>query len=331
MSPTRRNIVVGFTVIVALAVLGWMMLKFGNAPVKVFTKTEEIPVHFVADRADGLSEGSTVSYLGVPVGRVTQMRREENQQDVIIEAMINDRPPLPGNLVGVVRTRSLISGNADLSLELAGGTTVPSGTLVKDQTVRAKFVGSELVPPEFAQLAAELEKTTRDVRDARLIAHLDETVREAGEVMRSLHDYVSDPKMRENITIAIEHFRSVTEKTDRAAENIERFSGNLQKVADDASATLTDARTMIQKTQDNVDRVTSQVNDRMMQLSKLLDTFQSISSKIDQGNGTAGMLANDPKLYQNLVETTKQMNETIADLRRLVQQWEQEGVSLKMH
>jgi phospholipid/cholesterol/gamma-HCH transport system substrate-binding protein len=101
-------------------------------------------------------------------------------------------------------------------------------------------------------------------------------------------------------------------------------------VADDASATLTDARAMIHKTQDNLDRVTSQVNDRMMQLSKLLDTFQSISSKIDQGNGTAGMLMNDPKLYQNLVETTREMNETIADLKRLVEQWEQEGVSLKM-
>jgi hypothetical protein len=39
---------------------------------------------------------------------------------------------------------------------------------------------------------------------------------------------------------------------------------------------------------------------------------------------------NDPKLYQGLVDVTQQLNLTVTDLRRLVQQWEQEGVSLKL-
>ena len=48
MSSNRRNIVVGITVIGSLIVLGWMLLKFGGAPAKMFTKGEQIPVHFVA-------------------------------------------------------------------------------------------------------------------------------------------------------------------------------------------------------------------------------------------------------------------------------------------
>ena len=149
--------------------------------------------------------------------------------------------------------------------------------------------------------------------------------------MQSLHEYVSDPKLRDDITTAIANFRKVTETANRATENIERFSGNLQKVSDDASATLNDARTTIRRTQDDLDSVTKQMNDRLLQISKLLDTFQSISSKIDSGDGTAGKLLNDPKLYQSLVETSRELNTTIAGLRRLVEQWEQEGVSFKVH
>jgi hypothetical protein len=42
------------------------------------------------------------------------------------------------------------------------------------------------------------------------------------------------------------------------------------------------------------------------------------------------MLLNDPKLYQSLLDSSKELNATISDLRRLVEQWEQEGVSLKV-
>ena len=62
-----------------------------------------------------------------------------------------------------------------------------------------------------------------------------------------------------------------------------------------------------------------------------MQSFQSITQKVDEGKGTAGLLVNDPKLYQSLVDTSRELNATIADLRRVVQQWEQEGVSLKLH
>lgn len=308
-----------------------MLLKFGSAPATIFAKSKQLPVHFISDRADGLSEGSQVFYRGVGVGRVTHMRRDENQKDVIIDALIDETPPLPANVMGAIRTRSLISGTAELSLELVGDpTTLPSGTLAKDQEIRAKWVGSGLIPESFGELAVELQKTTHDVREARLIAHLDETVRQAGDVMKSLRGFVDDPRLRENITAAIDNFRQVMESANRAAKNVETFSTSIQKVAGDASATLGDARVTIRKTQDNLDRLSQQMTDRIMQVSKLLESFQSIAEKVDKGQGTAGLLVNDPKLYQSLLETSRELTTTISDLRRLVAQWEQEGVSLKM-
>jgi phospholipid/cholesterol/gamma-HCH transport system substrate-binding protein len=324
MSAYRRNIVVGITVLTSLLVLGWMLLKFGSAPAKLFQKGVQLEVHFIADRADGLGEGSQVLYRGVPVGRITHLERDQNQQDILIDALVDDTPPLPANLDGLIKTQSLLSGSASMSLELVGEEPVtPIGRLGKDQVMQAKYVGSDLIPQQFGQLAAELVKTTHDVRDARLVTHLDETVRAAADVLKSLHDYVSDPKLREDITVSIATFREVTEKADRAATNVEKFSGDLQKLSTQASTT-------IQKTQDDIDQVNRQLNDRLLQISKLLDTVQSITTKVDTGKGSAGLLLNDPKLYQSLIDSSKELNATISDLRRLVEQWEQEGVSLKL-
>ena len=42
------------------------------------------------------------------------------------------------------------------------------------------------------------------------------------------------------------------------------------------------------------------------------------------------MLLNDPALYENLLDVSKEMKLTISDLKRLVEQWEQEGVPFKI-
>jgi len=65
-------------------------------------------------------------------------------------------------------------------------------------------------------------------------------------------------------------------------------------------------------------------------LGNVLDRLDSVANKIDQGKGTAGLLVNDARLYQGLVDTSKDLNLTIKDLQRVVQQWEQEGIALKL-
>ena len=49
------------------------------------------------------------------------------------------------------------------------------------------------------------------------------------------------------------------------------------------------------------------------------------------GPALAGLLINDAKLYESLVATARELNLTITDLKRLVQQWEQEGVYIKLN
>jgi len=62
MSPNKRNVLVGVVVLTALGVLAWMVLKFANRASEFFL-TKGTHIQVVADRADGLSEGSTAVFL----------------------------------------------------------------------------------------------------------------------------------------------------------------------------------------------------------------------------------------------------------------------------
>ena len=321
MSPNRRNVVVGLTVLVALVILAGMLLKFGGPSVKLFRGGHSVQVHLTGDRADGLAEGAQVTYLGQSVGRVLRVTRNPDNLSIAIDAEVDDQPPLPGNVEGSIKINSPIGGTAVLALELKSGPpgsppARPTGTLVDGQTMVARYVGSELVPKEFSQLADQ-------IKDSQVVLHLDEQVREAGLVLKGLDDYVNNPRSKADVQASIDNFRHVSEVARTASDRVGEFAGDLDKVQANVNATVTTTRA-------EVERASRQVDDRMLQVSKLLDSAQAVAAKVDRGTGTASLLVNDPKLYQSLVANSRELSATVADLKRLVEQWEQEGVSFKL-
>jgi phospholipid/cholesterol/gamma-HCH transport system substrate-binding protein len=327
VSPYRRNILVGVVVLGALIFLGWMILKFGDRPAKLFSNPT-MPVTFIAPRADGVSEGSPVLYQGVNVGRVTAVKRSDNGLDVTIDAQLDLKPPLPANVEARIVAQSLLGAGAGINLNLTG--PKPEGQLAPKSTIQTKYVGLALLPPEFESLAAELRATTIQFRDSKIIEHLDQQVQKAGQVMDSVKTLVDDKEMRANLKQSLANVQQATETANRIGANLERVSGEMEKLTADARGTVGQAKTTIANADAQVTDLSKQVGQRLTQIAKLLDTFQSISNKIDKGQGTAGQLVNDPKLYESLVNTSREMNATVTDLKRLVEQWEQEGVSFKL-
>jgi phospholipid/cholesterol/gamma-HCH transport system substrate-binding protein len=289
-----------------------MMLPFSPASLRV---------RFVADRADGLSNGSAVLYRGINVGRVEKLSRADDQLHVYIDATVDKSPPLPGNLSAVVRSQGLVGGGAMLVMETTQ--PEPSGTLQPGQVVPARFIGLDIIPPEFTDLANELRGAAKEFRDSGLITHLDEQLVKTGKLVDSIQAVLSDPQMHDDLKASLESIRTSTEKADHIAANLEKFTGQLDHLTTEATSTITDTHAQILE----LSKLTS---DRLQQASKLLDNLDSIAEKVNKGQGTAGQIVNDPKLYQNLVETSQELTATVTDLHHLIQQWEQEGVSFKV-
>lgn len=319
---------VGIVVLGGLIILGWMLIRFGGRFVSPFAPPYII-VRFVADRADGISNGSPVLYRGVTIGRVEKVSRAPDKLHVFIDTQLDKDPPLPGNVRAVIRAQGIVGGGATLYLELTGA--LPEGSLSPDQAIETTFIGLELLPDEFTALATELRQTIRQFREANIVTHIDDQVLKLGKLIDSAQEVIGDTKLREDLRASLASLRSTTEKADRIATGLEKFSADLPRISSEATGTLVDLRTTVNKTQTEILSVSKQVNDRLAQLGVILERAQAVADKVNSGQGTIGALVNDAELYQSLVDSAKDLSATSATLRRLLEQWEKEGLPLKLN
>jgi ABC-type transporter Mla subunit MlaD len=223
-----------------------------------------------------------------------------------------------------------------VSLEVPEGQK-PQGRLQPGAQVPAKFVGLDLMPPEIGQLANELRLTAEQLRESHLVEHLDETIQtvnvqlqKAGKLVDTIDNTVHDSQVQENLRASLENVRKATEQANRVGANLEKFSGRLEQMGDRFDHVAQSADTTINKAQAHIDDLAKQMTDRMEQAARLLTQVQSITAKVDGGKGTAGMLVNDPKLYEGLVDTTKELSGVLRDLKLLVEQIREEGFPLRL-
>src|SRR2546423_874450 len=285
MSPYRRNLLVGITVLGALITLGWMILKFGHRPARLFA-TPSMPVTFMTDRADGLGEGSNITYRGVIVGKVNIVRRTEDGKEVVIDAQLDRAPPLPANMFGEITMVSALGGTSTLVLQITG--PEQTGQLQSGATLKAHFVGLQFLPPEFADLARELRATAQQFRESQVVLHLDEQVKKAGDVLDSANKLIGDPKLREDVKAAMTNIR-------QASETINRIGGKPAQLSDDASPTMGDVGATGQQIGGNVGSLSKQMGNRLPQISQTLDHFQSIAPKIHKRPGPPRHIRHQPQ------------------------------------
>jgi ABC-type transporter Mla subunit MlaD len=271
MAPYRRNVLVGGVVLGALLILGWMLIQFGGNIVAPFAPAT-MKVRFIADRADGLSNGSAVTYRGVTVGRVEKVVRAEDQLRIFIDTALDKEPPLPANIRAVIRSTGLVGSGASIVLELTEAP--PRGQLRQGQEVVAKFIGLDILPPEFADLARELREAVKELRESKLLDHVNLQVEKVGKLIDSVQSIIEDPKVRDDLRASLSNLRSATEKANQLAEDYSKLGSDLRQL----SSTTSDAVVSLSK----------QTSARLEQVSKLLDQFQSIAEKVNKGQGTAG-------------------------------------------
>jgi len=222
MSPYRRNLLVGVTVLGALAVLGWMILQFGGSLATPFAPTM-IHVRLVADHADGLSDGSAVIYRGVTAGRVVRVYLHDQNQ-VYVEINVNQNPPLPGNLKAIIRPNGLIGGGSSVVLELDGDKA--QGELKAEAEIPTEYSGLDLLPPQFAQLATELTQAAKQFRESNVISDADTMIKRIGDLSDSLQKVAGDAGTQGDLKASIANIRQTSDQFKKFSLSLDQLSTN---------------------------------------------------------------------------------------------------------
>jgi len=327
MSPNQRNVVTGAVVLFALGTLAWMVMTFSGQAMRLF-KPKATPVAFVSDRADGLDDGSPVLFHGVQVGKVSGVRRASDNIHIQIDGEIDNTPPLPSNLEGQIKAQSQLGSASQIDLQVDGA---PTGQLAAGAKIKIHYAPFSLLPPEATDLLAQ-------VRQQEMVKHMDEAVLSlkkqidhAGVMMDSVQKLIGDPQLQADFRQTVANVRSATDRADKLAAELQTLTANATSTVSDIQKTVGDLRGTVTKTNASIDTLSRQMGSDLDRLGLVFHQFEEISEKINKGKGTAGALLNDPKLFDEMANTAKELNTVSATLARLVDQWEHEGVYIKLN
>ncbi len=323
----------GLVTFAAMGIFAWLIFKVGSAPATLF-QPAQIHVTFRSDRADGLGNGANISYKGITVGRISGVERDPETDEITIKASLWKDQHLPANLGADIIFTSPLGAVSTLTLKLNG--PKPEGKMEEGAVLEAKFLGSTFLPPEFAELARNVNESVKQFNNAKVLEKLTQTIEETNKdivkaqgVIDGVNTLVNDPGMRSDLAKSLASIHATAANAEDVSGRIKALSDKFTSITGGAEKAVDRTNSILDKSGKQVDDLLVSAGDKLTKLGATLDNIQSITGKLDKGAGTMGQLINDPKLYAGLVDTTKQLNDTLADMRRLVQQWEQEGLYLK--
>ncbi len=294
----KRNIKIGVFAVVAFAILcvGLNYLKGRN----LFTSGATLKAYYAT--VDGLTDSSPVIYSGFKVGSVKdiEINQETNDPSKLFTVTIS----LEKNIDVPVDSRAVI-----VSTDLLGGKGVQ---LVLGNSTEMASSGDSIASGINGGLLDELIPVKNDATAL---------MRSADNVMRDI-DTILDARNRAYLNDAIRRMSSVMENFEKVSRNMAAMTsatgsvyGTLQS-ADGFMASLNNQNGKIDTIMSNLVLMSNELAKAGLGGTvSHLDTLIAATSTLLSANGNIASMANDNKLYDNVVEVTENLNRLIVDLR----------------
>jgi len=291
----RRNLIVGGFVIIAFFAFAYMLIKFRDLP-QFVSKFNSFEVLIYFPEAPGVQKDTPVQFCGYQIGRVRKVaypkRDDENQ---------NGYQHKVGVSVAIDNRFTDIPDDVDIVIMKRGlGSSYieirdkaegePSGYIKGEMTLYGTVsMASEFLPPE-------IQKKLEDLVDS--ITALSNN---ANKILGDTDNQTNIKKTLENITLA-------TSQARQTLESIQKFSDTGTEQMDVMGA--------------QVVRVTEQ-------MEAALSDLRQLTARIESGDGTLGKLVNDGRLYENLLESSQELEMTLEQLKKWAAEAREKGIRIK--
>ena len=297
--------VVGVFVIIAVIVFFWLIFKFGDLPILVSEiKSYEIRIQFPS--APGVQRDTPVRFCGYQIGRVVEVNPPELMRDLntqqyyhqtLVYANIDNQfKDIPADVEVKLMTRGLGSSYIEMKVpprDIRKGKVLSEGSLLQGST----GVTSEFFPEESQR-------------------KLDELITGINSFVNNANAIAGDSENKANIKAAIANIAEASKQATVA----------LQQLQETAAV----GKTTLQNADARMERLTNSLIGTSDKLSEVMTHLEGILDKINSGEGTAGKLVNDGRLYEQLLEDSRQLELVIKDLKAFVEQSKEKGLPIKL-
>ncbi|HAU37232.1 MAG TPA: hypothetical protein DCX07_05895 [Phycisphaerales bacterium] len=363
MKETSRNVLVGVTVLVALVMLCVMVVAFTGLP-EMFQPGYTI--RFQAATTLDAREGDPVHISGMRVGRITSVNFSDPSNPaggVTFTARIRGDLRLPGNARVMFYTRGL-AGNAYVEIKSEGESQRgPDGRVLAfiptdgSGTLPSVHIGGGAVPQEVMDALRDLSHGFREIaklaqnlnamlapepasapatggapgtEPAAQTAGLGGTLSKIDRTLDAIYAVLGDAENQANLKASLANLSKAAASANEAMGALKTFANDARQVTTRAASAADDISETALAARQRIDELAKKLIDNTEKISLLLTTFHQAAAKLEGGDGSAGKLLNDPKLYNNLVEASQQMAGLMKDFRALVDEWKKSGVQIKV-
>ncbi|MFC3197817.1 MlaD family protein [Parapedobacter deserti] len=289
---------VGILAIVAIAILivGYSFLK-GN---DVFSS--DYTFYAIYDRVDGLTESKPVLVNGYQIGRVSHMQLQADGQ-IRTEFKVKRSYAIPANTVARLASTDLLGGKA-IVFELGDSPQYAVDGQELDAGIQRNIMEQvEPIQRKAENIAAVLDSVLNSINNT-----IDKDFQR--DFSRSINSIANSLQNLEGITSQLDGM-VVSERT-----RISSIIGNVESI----TANFKSNNERIGHVLANLDSITDQVAkanfaQTINSANKAMADFQSITDRINQGQGSIGMLLSDEQLYNNLNQASQNLEELIADMK----------------
>lgn len=275
-----KELKVGLLGILALLII-YLLINFFKG-IDVFKDGEKYYVKF--NNIGEIVNASPVFLNGYKVGNVSNIIYDfKRREGVVVEIDIDNRLDIPADSHAEVNNKML--GSSTISLKLGTGKTL----LAAGDTLNGYLNGGAM--EEAAEMIPKV---------AAMMPKID-------SVLVSLNTILANPAIGNSV--------------NNIEELTKQLNGTTARLNTLMSNEVPDVADKIVQIEDDILKITSQLSEKdfallFESLEKSVANIEEITAKLNNGNGTAGMLLNDSALYNRLNSTCDAAKSLLEDLKQ---------------
>jgi len=285
---------------IVLLVLGFNFLKgktfFGKSH-NLFAKYTNV---------QGLAASNPVMINGLQVGTVYSITTDKNMKEILVNMNMTKDVNIPVNSIAIIKPSLLGITSVEITLGDA-----------KQYIPKNDTIATEASSGIFTDVLSKVDPILYQVTKA---------VTSIDSVLMSVN-HILDPNAKNNIGATLANLNKTT-------ANLIGASASLQVLLNTQTGALAGTLNNLNSFTSNLDKNSGKINNVVSNLDKTatnlsnLDLQQTLNTlnttigdlkstigKLNSTSGTAGLLLNDTKLYNNLTATANKLNLLIDDLK----------------
>ncbi len=307
----RRETKIGLLTAGALALLiwGYEFLKGRN-----ILQSSQI---FISeyDNVDELKKSNPIQVNGLQVGIVRAVYlNPQNLTSIIVEMDVSKDIKVPLGTVAEIHTSSLMGGRIIelvFPAECIDGSCPPAGKVLEGRTLGFlnSMVGTDNLDTYLTILETRLTRLT-DTIISRFSDNpeLQKSGKDLQSILANLNSASATLTRQLNGSLgdSFDNIASVTENLKKNNEQISKMIDNLASVSGDLKE---------EDVVGNVNTTVTQLKSTLQQIDGAVADLTSVLSRIQEGQGTLGLLVKDREMYDQLNKTLTNIDLLTQDIR----------------